>query len=137
MTSVGSRIKALRETQKMTQDRLAELTGISKGFISDAENGKRNVSSQNKLKIANALEASLEFLMRGSTENRKTTAPEPVMIPAELDTAAAELKLSYAETLELLTAHRSVIAKRSNEGLRVPTVLDWKSLYQTIKKIYG
>ena len=137
MTSVGGRIKSLREGQKMTQDHLAELTGISKGFISDAENGKRNMSSQNMLKIANALDASLEFLLRGTTEPRPSASHEPITIPQELSQAAEELKLSFAETLELLAAHRSVIAKRSNQGLRPPTASDWKALHVTIKKIYG
>ena len=32
MTTVGGRIRHVREERKLTQDRLAELTGISKGF---------------------------------------------------------------------------------------------------------
>lgn len=138
MTSVGSRIKGLREERRMTQERLAELTGISKGFISDAENDKRNISSQNLLKIANALNASLEYLLRGAAEGVRTaSSPEPVTIPSELSAAAEALELSYAQTLELLGAHRSVIAKRSNLGNRELTSAEWKALYQTIKKIYG
>jgi transcriptional regulator with XRE-family HTH domain len=137
MSTVGSRIKTLREQQNLTQDRLAELTGISKGFISDSENDKRNMSSQNLLKIADALNASLEYLLRGTILAKSQTGQEPVVIPQELSVAAEELKLSYAETLELLNAHRSVIAKRSVKGVRSLTSADWKALHQAIKSIYG
>ena len=137
MTTVGGRIRHVREERKLTQDRLAELTGISKGFISDAENDKRNMSSQNLLKIADVLNASLEFLLRGSHDSRGPQTPEAIVIPPELSTAAEELKLSYAEALELLAAHRSVVAKRSNQGVRPLTAEDWKELYRTIKSIYG
>jgi transcriptional regulator with XRE-family HTH domain len=137
MSTVGSRIKTLREQQNLTQDRLAELTGISKGFISDSENDKRNMSSQNLLKIADALNASLEYLLRGTILAKSQTGQEPVVIPQELSVAAEELKLSYAETLELLNAHRSVIAKRSVKGVRSLTSADWKALHQAIKNIYG
>jgi len=60
--------------------------------------------------------------------------PEPLTIPPELNQAARELNLSFAHTEALLAAHRSVVARRSNEGLRSPSVEDWKELYQSIKK---
>jgi transcriptional regulator with XRE-family HTH domain len=80
----------VREQRKLTQDRLAELTGISKGFISDAENDKRNISSHNLLKIADVLHASLEFILRGSPDDRAPQAPEPIIIPPELSAAAED-----------------------------------------------
>jgi transcriptional regulator with XRE-family HTH domain len=115
----------------MTLETLAERTSISKGFLSDAETGNRNVSSQNILKIANALNASLEYIMRGTETPHH---PEPLTIPHELIQAARELNLSFPHTEALLLAHRSVVARRSNEGLRSPSVDDWKELYGTIKK---
>lgn len=48
----------------MNQDILAERAGLSKGFLSDVENNKRNVGSQNLLKIANVLGASVDYLLR-------------------------------------------------------------------------
>jgi len=40
-------------------------------------------------------------------------------------------------TVELLEAHRSVIARRSNKGLRRFSVEDWKELHKAIKKVFG
>ena len=132
MESVGSRIRKLREMKDLTLETLSERTGISKGFLSDAENGKRNVSSQNLLKIANELNGSLEFLLRGT--DAAPPNPEPLTFPPELTEAARDLNLSFSDTEALLGAHRSVVARRSNDGLRTPSVADWKELYNTVKK---
>ncbi|MCE5311467.1 MAG: helix-turn-helix domain-containing protein [Acidobacteriales bacterium] len=132
MDTVGKRIRKLREEKRLTLDQLSERTGISKGFLSDAENGNRNMSSQNLLKIANELNASLDFLLRGAEV--APPKPEPLTIPPELTEAARELDLSFAQTEALLAVHRSVVARRSNEGLRTPTVQDWKEMYKSLKK---
>ena len=135
MPTVGDRIREIREDMQMNQDRLADSAGISKGFLSDVENNKRNISSENLLKIANVLGASVDYLLRG--EVSEVTSTEPVVIPPELSQAAEELELSYSATVELLETHKSVIARRSNKGLRKFSVEDWKDLHKAIKKVFG
>src|SRR6266545_3707121 len=124
MATTGDRIRHIREKKKMTQDQLAEASGISKGFLSDVENNKRNISSENLLKIANALGASVDYILRG--EGRESGREVAIVIPPELSEIAEELNLSYAETLELLEAHRSVIARRSSRGTKRFTAEDWR-----------
>jgi transcriptional regulator with XRE-family HTH domain len=135
MPTVGDRIREIREEMEINQEQLAERAGLSKGFLSDVENGKRNIGSENLLKIANVLGASVDYLLRG--EVTESASVEPVVIPPELSQAAEELDLSYAATVELLEAHRSVIARRSNKGLRRFSVEDWKELHKAIKKVFG
>lgn len=135
MPTVGDRIREIREELRMNQDQLAERARLSKGFLSDVENNNRNIGSQNLLKIANVLGASVDYLLRGEVSD--TTVSEPIVIPPELSQAAEELELSYAATIELLEAHRSVIARRSNRGLRKFAVDDWKKLHEAIKKVFG
>ena len=136
MPSAGDRIREIREAKRLTQDQLAERTGISKGFLSDVENGKRNVSSEYLLRIANALNASVDYLLRGTSQ--PSTGPgEPIMIPHELSLAAERLKLSYSETIELLEAHRSVIARRSNKHSKPFAIDDWIALHRAIKQVFG
>jgi transcriptional regulator with XRE-family HTH domain len=135
MPTVGDRIREIREEMQMNQDQLAERAGLSKGFLSDIENNKRNIGSENLLKIANVLGASVDYLLRGEIAESGST--EPVVIPPELSQAAEELELSYAATVELLEAHRSVIARRSNKGLRKFAVEDWKKLHEAIKRVFG
>jgi transcriptional regulator with XRE-family HTH domain len=136
MPSTGDRIREIREHRHMTQEELAGAAGISKGFLSDVENDKRKISSEGLLRIANSLGASIDFLLRGET--RETALQdEPIRIPPELSRAAQELRLSYSDTLELLEAHRSVIARRSSEATRQFSADDWKQLYRAIKKVFG
>jgi transcriptional regulator with XRE-family HTH domain len=135
MPTVGERIRQIREELQMNQEQLAERASLSKGFLSDVENNKRNIGSENLLKIANVLGASVDYLLRG--EISESAGTEPVVIPPELSQAAEELELSYTATMELLEAHRSVIARRSNKGLRKFSVEDWKKLHDAIKKVFG
>ena len=135
MATPGDRIREIREDQRMTQDKLASRAGLSKGFLSDVENNKRNISSQNLLKIANVLGASVDYLLRG--DSGEVVAAQPIVIPPELSQAAEELEFTYAQTVELLEAHRSVIARRSNRGLRKFSVYDWKRLHKAVTDIFG
>lgn len=135
MAEIGDRIREAREKRGLTQDQLAEKAKISKSFLSDVENNKRNVSSQVLLRIAHRLGTSVDYLLQGSV--RPTTKNEAVVIPANLSRAADELGLSYRETCELLDAHDSVFARRSNASHKELSVEDWRKFYLTIKKVFG
>ena len=53
---MGYRIKEVREEKNMTQEELAEKSGVSRGTISALENGSmRNTGSKTLLRIASAL----------------------------------------------------------------------------------
>ena len=135
MPHPGDRIKAAREKLNWTQEKLAKAAGISKGFLSDIENDKRNISSESALKIADALGISLDYLLRGETGERERQR-QPVSIPPELSNLAEELELSYSETLTLLEAHEAVVARRAARLLRTPTVDEWRKFYKAIKDVY-
>jgi transcriptional regulator with XRE-family HTH domain len=135
MASAGDRIREIRESKGMNQDRLADRAQISKGFLSDIENGKRNPSSDNLLRIANVLGASLDYLMKGEVQTEEKT--RTVQIPAELSIAAQQLNLTYSQTIALLDAHRSVIARRSTHKIRSFDVKDWIALHEAIRGVFG
>ena len=60
---MGYRIKELREAKKMTQEELADKSGVSRGTISGLENvTTRNTTSKTLLRIAEALETTLDQL---------------------------------------------------------------------------
>ena len=135
MASTGDRIRAVREKRGLTQDQLADKAKISTGFLSDVENNKRNISSENLLKIANALGASADYLLRGET--RDIIERQPVVIPPELSQAAEDLGLTYAQTLAALDAHNSVVARRSTKDSKRLSIEDWKEFFRAIKKFLG
>lgn len=135
MPTIGERIRDIREAKRLTQDRLAEMSGISKGFLSDLENDKRNVSSEYILRIANALGASVDYLLTGETFN--SAKGEPVVIPSELSQAAEQLNLTYSQTVALLDAYRSVVARRSDKDTKRFGVDDWIALHNAVKEVFG
>ena len=136
MPTPGDRIKAARDEKGWTQEELARRSAISKGFLSDVENNKRNVSADNALKIADALGVSLDFLMRGE-QGKEEDARRPVSIPPELSAAAVDLGLSYTDTLTLLETHEAVAARRSNQANKQPKIEDWKRLHHALKEAYS
>lgn len=52
---LGNRVRDLREKAELSQLQLALLADIDRTYISSLENGNRNVSINNILKLANAL----------------------------------------------------------------------------------
>ncbi len=52
---LGKRIKELRQRQKFTQEKLAELAGIEIPSLSNIENGKNYPNNETLEKLANAL----------------------------------------------------------------------------------
>lgn len=44
LSQIGSRIKKIRSTLKVTQKEMATMSGLSLGFISEIENGKKRPS---------------------------------------------------------------------------------------------
>jgi repressor LexA len=134
MATAGDRIRDFRKDLGWTLDKLADKTKLSKGFLSDIESNKRNASTETVLKIANAMGASLDYLLRGE-QTKATRNREPVQIPSTLSIFAEEESLTYTETLTLLETHGAVIARRSSESIKPPTVEDWRKLYNAIKSV--
>lgn len=60
---VGNRIKELRKKKHLTQFQLAELVDVSSVYVSYIENGKRQLSLDNLINIANVLEVSCDDIL--------------------------------------------------------------------------
>jgi transcriptional regulator with XRE-family HTH domain len=130
MTQLGERIKARRQELGWTQDDLAIKSGLSKGFLSDLENGKRNVSANNLLDIARVLSVSLDFLMKGEASNVSETE---IQIPNTLLTLAKEENFTVLKTLTLLGMRRQIIAHRSTTKTDDLESVDWRKFYEAVK----
>lgn len=129
---LGDRIKEIRQSLGWTQDRLAKEAQISKSFLSEIENHKSDVSGVKLLKIANALNASLDYLMKGEPFSNSDVT-KPIEIPSELSGMADENGLTYRQTITLLTTQQSLIARRSNKNNTFMTKNKWKELYESLK----
>jgi transcriptional regulator with XRE-family HTH domain len=55
LIAFGKRMRILRQAKNISQERLAEISGLHRTYISSVELGKRNISLRNIEKIAKAL----------------------------------------------------------------------------------
>ena len=131
MAGSGERIKKRRQELGWTQDELCKKAGISKGFLSDIENDKRNVSADNLLEIARSLSVSLDYLMTGKASKEQPTS---VSIPASLANFAAEEGLSLRKTLMLLDMQKQIVAHRSSKKKDGLDSMDWRRFYEGVKE---
>jgi transcriptional regulator with XRE-family HTH domain len=130
MNSLGARIRARRVELGWIQEQLAVKVGMSIGFLSDLENGKRNISAANLKRIAQVLDLSLDFLMKGDD----TPAPQKeIQIPASLSEFARLEELSYRQTLTLLEMRRQIMANRRVTPKYETDDFDWRKLYESVK----
>lgn len=65
LTEMGNRILERRKKLGLTQEALAELSGLTTQFISYAESGKRAMRPENLMKISTALGVSTDYLLTG------------------------------------------------------------------------
>ncbi|CEY70657.1 cI repressor [Streptococcus pneumoniae] len=79
MNILGSSIKEVRKSKKLTQKKLAELTGFKQNTISNHENGNRQLDEKDIRIYAQALEVSPQYLFDlakpSSIEIIPTTSP--------------------------------------------------------------
>ena len=62
----GKNLRFLREKKNISQEKLADLCGLHRTYISDVERGERNISLENIQKIANALQLEIIDLFEGT-----------------------------------------------------------------------
>ncbi|MEQ1841811.1 MAG: helix-turn-helix transcriptional regulator [Verrucomicrobiales bacterium] len=128
----GQRIKATRIERKMTQEKLVQLAGISVGFLSDLENDKTNVGADKLLDIAEALDVSLDYLMKGEDSNQppKMMALE---LPASLVRLADRAGLTVTQVRQLMGMRQQLIGFRSDTKNTDLESFDWEKLYVSVK----
>lgn len=59
---LGKKIKQLRTASSLSQEKLGEMTGLDRTYISGIERGVRNPSIKNIEKLAKALKVSIHDL---------------------------------------------------------------------------
>lgn len=97
---VGSKIAEIRKIKGITLSKLAKDAGISKGYLSNIENGiKENPSTELLEKIARALDVNVSELFEN--ENPKD----------ELDELEEDMKLLFSKAKTLSKENRQKVLK--------------------------
>jgi len=91
---IGSRIKAIRKREKLTQEKLAEKMDINSKYLSSIERGLENPTLDTLINLSESLEVEMdEFFTHIEIED---PAKRKTMIISLLDKASADqLKLAY------------------------------------------
>lgn len=135
--TLGRRIADCREHLGWTQRHLAGEAGLSVTFVSEVENDRRTPGGETLLRIANALGASLDYLVKGVVDPEPSR--RPLVIPPELQEAAEERGWSVSDTSDLLKFRAMVVARRSRGGElddpdRALTKQEWQKLFEWYRK---
>lgn len=131
MSVLGDKIKARRLDLGLTQDDLATRAGMSKGFLSDLETGKRSISAEKLLDLARVLGTSLDSLMGADTGVSASLGE--VQIPAGLAALARLENLPFVKALMLLDMQRQIVAHRSTSKDSDLEKVDWRHFYESVK----
>jgi len=59
----GAHLRKVRLSKGISQEKLAELAGLHRTYVSSVERGERNISLANIQRLADALEVELRELM--------------------------------------------------------------------------
>ena len=76
--SIGRRIKAARISLDMTQERLVEKVNLSPSHLSNIETGTTKVSLPTIVKLANALDVSVDALLADSVVQSKAVFEQDI-----------------------------------------------------------
>lgn len=125
MNILGSSIKEVRKSKKLTQKKLAELTGFKQNTISNHENGNRQLDEKDIRIYAQALEVSPQYLFdlaKPSSIEITPTASPIQSIYDQLEPPRQGKVLTYAE--------RQLKEQKNEEETRINEVSEVISLYQ-------
>ncbi|MDY5912429.1 MAG: helix-turn-helix transcriptional regulator [Inconstantimicrobium porci] len=77
MKTTGQKILMLREEKQLKQSELAETIGVTEATLSRYENDKRKPRGEIALKIAKALNVSIDYLLDDNITDRFSTISNP------------------------------------------------------------
>lgn len=98
-TSIGRRIRNVRESMGKTREQISEAAGISAQFLFYIETGRKSMSAKTIVNLAKALNVSTDYLLLGDTSAVGVAAaamPMTVRIAKSLEGLSNE-KLKLAE----------------------------------------
>lgn len=63
MIAFGRRVRELRKSKGISQERLAEMAGIDRSYMGNIERGEKNITLKKAYEICDALDVKIEDLV--------------------------------------------------------------------------
>lgn len=115
-SEIGRRIREKRQFLGYTQEQLAELSSIETSYVSNLENGHKKMSIEVLVRIAKALESSIDYLLFGEhkTEKIKREAQflEIKSIIENIDSKFLEEYIAYIKTIAITMSEVKINKKQ-------------------------
>ena len=124
MNILGSSIKEVRKSKKLTQKKLAELTGFKQNTISNHENGNRQLDEKDIRIYAQALEVSPQYLFDLAKPSSIEITPTASPIQSIYD------QLAPPRQGKDLTYTERQLEEQNEEETKINEVSEVISLYQ-------
>lgn len=75
--AIGRRIRMEREAMKITQEKLAEMTGMGTDHIRNIEYGEKGMSVTSLVRISMALDLSVDYVIHGTRPVKADGSVDP------------------------------------------------------------
>ncbi|ORO93461.1 LexA family transcriptional regulator [Streptococcus mitis] len=124
MNILGNSIKEVRKSKKLTQKKLAELTGFKQNTISNHENGNRQLDEKDIRIYAQALEVSPQYLFDLAKPSSIEITPTTSHIQSIYD------QLELPRQGKVLTFAERQLKEQNGEETKINEVSEVISLYQ-------
>ena len=102
---IGSRIRNIRESMKLSISSFSEKINISEVFLSQVERGEKSISLNTLISICNNTGVSSDYILFGDTKN-SSTANRVIKILSELPPEANNMVYDMTNSLKELYSYR-------------------------------
>ncbi|MDE2746940.1 MAG: helix-turn-helix transcriptional regulator [Chloroflexota bacterium] len=124
--TLGQRVRALRQKQKLSLNDLARLSGVSKGYLSQVERSLTvRPSAFTIFSIAEALGTTVGELFEGRREGD---------VEAASDFEVPEALRAFADEADLPPTDINMLAAIRFRGAQPREKEDWRFLYESIRR---
>lgn len=102
VTALGKRVKEYRKTRNYSAEKLGEMVGVTQSHITNIESGNSRASAEILVRIANALDVSLDMLLCDSLSAKANQKARMAEYAQMLDECSAKETKVIVDTVKAL-----------------------------------
>ena len=122
---IGLRLKQLRKENSLTQEKLAEMLGISQKHYSEAERGITGLSVKHLIQISDILSVSLDYLLKGYISKHSSEPVKNNMLINNLYFSSSEY--TQQQMLKLLQIAKDIETHAQSQKRKTSYIQDKKT----------